>query len=295
MLAFSIDEHPIYIYAVDGRHIEPYMVHYIYVEPGARYSVLVKLDKPIGDYTIRVYNKGANQILKGIATLTYTGTPEQDGASTSYIDRFGDPVTDSAILFNPRTAIPFDAVAPAQTVDDTFIMDIGRFGASYMWTANGVAAYPEPALAGQRVPLLFDPESAKPELSISTNNGTWIDIVFQSAPMNPPHPVHKHSNKVFVLGSGVGEFNYSSVAEAAAAMPDSFNFENPIQRDIWSPPPALDTPTWVAVRYQVVNPGPVFLHCHMQIHLMGGMAFTIMDGIDAWPEVPAEYLNGNGK
>jgi len=36
-------------------------------------------------------------------------------------------------------------------------------------------------------------------------------------------------------------------------------------------------------------------HCHMQTHLSGGMAIVMLDGFDAWPNVPAEYANnGNG-
>ena len=31
------------------------------------------------------------------------------------------------------------------------------------------------------------------------------------------------------------------------------------------------------------------MHCHFEIHLGGGMAVAILDGVDAWPEVPPEY------
>jgi hypothetical protein len=36
------------------------------------------------------------------------------------------------------------------------------------------------------------------------------------------------------------------------------------------------------------------MHCHVQNHFMGGMGVTIMEGIDVWPTVPPEYLDGNG-
>ena len=39
--------------------------------------------------------------------------------------------------------------------------------------------------------------------------------------------MHKHYNQFWVIGQGQGEWNYSSVAEAAAAMPENFNFVNP--------------------------------------------------------------------
>jgi hypothetical protein len=32
----------------------------------------------------------------------------------------------------------------------------------------------------------------------------------------------------------------------------------------------------------------------IQAHLAGGMAIAIIDGIDALPKIPGQYLNGNG-
>lgn len=294
VLAVSFDEHPMWVYSVDGRHIEPYKVHYIHVDAGTRYSVFVKLDRPRGDYTIRVNNIGFNQLLTANATLSYKGIPEKDGDSTPYINKFGNNATADAILFDQEKAVPFPPTPPAQEADDTFIFDLGRLGKSYLWTVNGVARYPEPAVAAAKEPLLFDPSTANENLTITTRNNTWVDLIFRSQPFNPPHPMHKHSNKAFIIGSGDGEFNHKSVAEAIKDMPENFNLKNPIPRDGWFPPPAVKNPTWVAVRYKVENPGTDFLHCHIQIHLTGGMGLIIMDGVDAWPEVPPEYLHGNG-
>jgi hypothetical protein len=35
------------------------------------------------------------------------------------------------------------------------------------------------------------------------------------------------------------------------------------------------------------------LHCHVETHLGAGMAVAILDGIDAWPDVPPEYEVGH--
>lgn len=48
----------------------------------------------------------------------------------------------------------------------------------------------------------------------------------------------------------------------------------------------------MALRYEVVNPGPFLFHCHMQTHMSGGMALAFLDGVDQWPELPEEYANG---
>jgi FtsP/CotA-like multicopper oxidase with cupredoxin domain len=295
-LSISIDEHPLWVYSVDGRFVVPYQAHTVVLDPGARYSVMVKLDKPRGrQYTIRVNNILVNQMLTGSAILSYSSL---DGTvspqpSVPYIDRFGYTVSPDLVTFQGVEAPPFPAVTPSTNVNKTFVLDVGRWGTSYSWTVNGKAAYPSEA-AGNQEPLLFYPHLAHPNHTISTLNNTWVDLVFRATPFNPTHPIHKHSNKAFVIGRGEGHFNYATVAEAIAAMPQNFNLRNPLLRDTWVPPAAITGPTWTVVRYHVVNPGPSLLHCHMQPHLEGGMALVIMDGLDAWPQAPPEYLNGNG-
>lgn len=88
-------------------------------------------------------------------------------------------------------------------------------------------------------PLLFNPNSAaahNPGLTISTLNDTWVDIIIltnpgSQNPTQPPHSFHKHSNKFFIIGSGEGDFNYTSVKEAMQEQPESFNLDNPLFRD----------------------------------------------------------------
>ena len=111
-------------------------------------------------------------------------------------------------------------------------------------------------------------------------------------PLQPSHPIHKHSNKGYLIGSGPGEWTWSSVEEAGAGNPQYFNLVNPPFRDVFNTRPMLQQTVWVVVRYQVVNPGPWLFHCHIQTHLQGGMAIVLMDGVDRWPVVPGEYEVG---
>lgn len=103
------------------------------------------------------------------------------------------------------------------------------------------------------------------------------------------HSIHKHGNKMFVLGWGVGRFEWDSVDEAVQANPQAFNLVNPPRRDTFlTPMPALDG-AWQVIRYQVTDPGVWILHCHINNHMLGGMSMVIQDGIDAWPDIPLEY------
>ncbi|KAL6237803.1 multicopper oxidase-domain-containing protein [Aspergillus navahoensis] len=201
---------------------------------GARYSVLVKLDKPRGDYIIRVANTGLNQILYAIALVAY-----RNGNLVS------TPTSNHALL-DKSVIVP---LAP----QDVSQVDVAQTNSSF------------PLQLEEDSPLLFYPQ------------------------IGPPHPIPKHSNKFYVLGEGNGKWRFSSVAEAAKHMPESFNLETPQIRDTFCTPPAATGPTWLGLQYHV-NPGAFLLHCHIQIHQSGGMALALLDGIDEWPEIPEEDL-----
>jgi FtsP/CotA-like multicopper oxidase with cupredoxin domain len=122
-----------------------------------------------------------------------------------------------------------------------------------------------------------------------------VDLIIQvTTVLQPPHPIHKHSNKHFLIGQGNGVFNWTSVAQAVQESPGSFNLATPQIRDTSVTLALITGPTWMALRYQVVNPGAFLMHCHIQVHQSGGMVLAILDGVDAWPTIPPRYLNDSG-
>ena len=298
-LTVSIDQHPMWIYAVDGSYIIPQRADSFIMYNGERYSAMVKLDQTPGDYTMRFANGLPDQVIAGFGTFSYNhGT--KTNASTPYINYGGVTVATDAGPLDQTALIPFNVPPPSQTSDQTVFLNLGRFGANWQWTATNKSSYPVEGTDDD--PLLFDPNSPTANngsLVVKTNNNTWVDVVMQvglapSNPAQPPHPMHKHSNKAYIIGNGMGMFNYSSVAEAYAAQPQSFNMTTAQYRDSFTTPAILPMPAWVVFRYHSANPGAWYLHCHIQTHLSGGMAISILDGVDVFPQVPAEYLSGDG-
>lgn len=307
-LVFSIDNHPMIVYAVDGRYVEPSTTYAINIPAGSRYSVMLKLDQPAGSYTVRAANKYANQIINGTATLTYTNqgssspsltSPQRTvptsnsrpGSTTSsgqYINELGTVLDRSKSILDDNTLVPFPREPPAAYANKTFILDIAQLSTSYGWRL-GNESYPMD-LEDVQFPALFDPTSIPTQNMIATLNDTWVDLILNvTTAGQPQHPIHKHSNKFYVIGQGNSAWTYSSVEEAMKKIPTSFNLQTPQMRDTFQTPPSLGAPSWMALRYHVTNPGPFFMHCHIQMHHSGGLAMAIMDGIDAWPEVPVDY------
>lgn len=316
-IGFSIDEHPMWVYAVDAHYIEPLKVDVLTVANGDRYSILVKLDKSGGEYGVRVASRAATQVIESTGILSYKARASDstanrvynrnDGANTPHgnstdlisskrcMNRVGKAVDANFTSFDQAMmkSFPPQFPIPAPHADQTFFMHMGTSENSYTWALNSTPVY-HPAL-DDSAPLLWQRAKSintNGNITIITNNSTWVDLIFITLQLRaPPHPIHKHSNKVFILGAGEGDFNWTSVEEAAAAVPQNFNLVTPPYRDGFVVPPSGLKPTWLAVRYHVINPGPFMLHCHIQSHLNGGMAMVMLDGIDAWPEVPERYMN----
>lgn len=289
---FSIDEHQLYVYAVDGSYITPQLVDAISITPGARYSVLVNTSStPPGDYTIRIASTIPVQLLAGYAIFRVTGSGMPlNGASTPSITDGGTGVSPSITFFSESSMKAFPPMPVSPTADAIFILHMRISGRGYLWALN-TTVFPS-ALSDSATPLLFAPPlpPGNDGVIISTLNGTWVDLVFvadQPLPPMPPHPVHKHGNKMFLLGAGVGPWTWETVAAAVASRPSSFNLVDPPRRDGFATAAGNG---WMVVRYRVVNPGAWLLHCHVESHLVGGMAVAIQDGVDAWPVMPEEYL-----
>ncbi|KAK3358827.1 Cupredoxin [Lasiosphaeria hispida] len=293
-VTFSIDSLSVWVYAVDGEFIIPQLVQAITVTNGDRYGILVPL-AAAGDYPIRIASTIPAMIIAGTATLSYrTEDPNAPlAAPTPYINDAGSAVDGSVVFYSVDAQKQLEPLPIASTAAQSFPLYMRTVGASFEWALNS-SQFPAAVIDwGTEPVILFHPQPyVQNNVTLTTLNDTWIDLVFitADAPM-PPHPIHKHGNKMWRIGHGEGEFTWGSVNEAIAAIPGSFNLVDPPRRDGFVTEAATDAKTWTAVRYHVTNPGAWLLHCHIQSHLLGGMAVVIQDGVDHWPQAPPEYLN----
>jgi len=304
LLKASIAGHKMWVYNYNGHYITPQEVDQISVSNGDRISVFVKLDQEVGDYQIQISNSGLNQVVSGFGTLSYKGSAATKATSSSLLNYAGNALTNTTTVvpFMPLKAAPVPAEkCNSDAADRTFFFNLHKLPNqpdAYRWTLQGNTAYDMSRDDG--TPLLYKDPSTIEESDIvkKTNYGEWVDIIMQTTgPLAQPHAMHKHANKFFMIGQGMGTFNWSSVAEAVAYNASMFNFDNPPFVDGYTTLAAEGSSTWTVFRYQVDIPGAWFLHCHMQTHFSGGMAVAILDGVDKWPSVPSDagkVCQGNG-
>jgi FtsP/CotA-like multicopper oxidase with cupredoxin domain len=216
---YTIDGHKFWVYAVDGQYVVPQLVDTVVLNNGDRQTVMIKLDQPAADYTIRVTNQGLNQIISGFATLSYKGAASVagQGDSLAIMDYAGTNKT-LPLMFAPPKAVPFPPRNISQTVDQTFIFTTKKMLNPYTWTLTGSETFN--VTREDSTPLLFQQPSNVPEdqVIIRTQMGQWIDLIIKIAgPLAQPHPFHKHANKAYLIGQGVGDFPWASIAEAQAS------------------------------------------------------------------------------
>ncbi|CEO58348.1 Putative Gip1 [Penicillium brasilianum] len=289
---FSIDEHPMWVYEVDGHRVEPQKVDTVKMYAGERYAVMIRLGKEPKDYTIRVADSGLTQVISSFATLRYAGSTGAPSTSKGVFN-YGGQNTTAIVTLDRNHLPPFPQLRPAARSDEHYVLHTHRWRSAWQYTLSGGGMWQEDRSA--YTPLLYDisqPDAQDENLIIRTRNGSWVDLIIQvgSQPGQPqefPHMMHKHTGKMWQVGAGEGIWNYTSVDEAIAAEPHRFNLENPNYRDTFIT--SFDGPSWLVLRYHSINPGPWLFHCHIETHLAGGMAIALLDGVDAWPEIPPEY------
>nr|QDK64758.1 AshL [Aschersonia paraphysata] len=308
---FSIDEHPMWIYEIDGNYVEPRRYVAAAITGGERFSVMVKLDQEPGRYTMRLPDTGATQVISGYADMVYKGAGHVSPETRPYVTYGGlagreETATESYVpyILESDHMPPWPANVPAAVADEEFLLVMGRAGAPFLYTMNTKYLYPMDFK--QDNPFLFSPNQTlgtdDENLVIRTKNGSWVDLILQVSTLPGDeaafeHIMHKHGSKTWRIGNGAGLWKYGSVAEAMQAEPESFNLKNPGYRDSWlttfSPVPTGGY--WSVFRYHATNPGPWLFHCHFEVHAMGGMSIAILDGVDAWPDVPQEFAAQNAR
>ncbi|KAL4803270.1 laccase-1 [Aspergillus unguis] len=306
----SVDDHPMWVYEVDGQLVQPREVEMIGIYSGARYSAMVKLDQTPGDYAIRVSVNGGDQLIGTFAILSYLNqdfeapdTPQAAiGPHTEGYMNYGSVNTSADVrelLFTENlAAFGVPPPPPSSEVSATLHTAMTRVNASWAWSLGNHVLY-EPEITAS-TPLLWedDPLSViAPKYVLSTNNGTWVDIILEIEasthdPIHPPHPIHKHGNRAYIIGNGEGPFTWDTVAEAEAERPELFYIdERAALRDTFVTnffDSREQTGQWYVIRYFVQGKFASILHCHIESHLRGGMALALLDGIDIWDEEQEE-------
>lgn len=260
---FSIDGHKLTVIEVDGVNHEPVTVDSLQIFAGQRYSVVVEAKQDGGSFWIRANpNLGDTGFANGInsAILRYDNAAISDPTSNSPSNPVKLAETDLHALNNPGGA-PGGHNINGADVDMTLAFGFNSQG---KFTINGTSFVPP------SVPVLLqilsgaqNAQDLLPSGSVFTlppNKVIQLRMPAGSVGgIGGPHPFHLHGHTFAVVRS---------------AGTTSYNWENPPVRDVVSTGVNGDE---VTIRFRTDNPGPWFLHCHIDWHLETGFAMVFAE------------------
>ncbi|KAH6915599.1 laccase 2 precursor [Coprinopsis sp. MPI-PUGE-AT-0042] len=240
---FSIDSHTLVNYHRSRRcQFSTADVDSLRIFAGQRYSVVLNANRPVGNYWIRA--------------LPNFGPPGFTGGFNSAILRYvGAPAADPTTAQTPALSLfPWWCDV---NINLNAVFDF----ASLSFKVNGATFHQPP------VPVLLQIMSgAQTAQSLLPAGSVYvlprnkvIELSMPGGSTGSPHPFHLHGHEFAVVRS---------------AGSSTYNYANPIRRDVVAAGVAGDN---VTIRFRTDNPGPWILHCHIDWHLVLGLAVVFAE------------------
>ncbi|KAL0957106.1 hypothetical protein HGRIS_003199 [Hohenbuehelia grisea] len=280
---FSIDGHSVVIIEADGEYVQAVEVDSIQIFAAQRYSFILKADKPVGNYWIRADPNVGDQGFEGglnSAILRYIGAPEEEPTSAASESKMPLRETDlHAMLDSPAPGVPQPGAA------DINIRLVPTFNTSTLKFQVNDKTFvpPETPSLPVMLQILSGTHLAQDLLPQGSVYGLQrdkvVELVIPPLVLGGPHPVHLHGHAFSVVRS---------------AGSTSYNFENPVRRDVVSIGNPGDE---VTIRFKTDNPGPWLFHCHIDFHFVRGFAVVFAEDAPsitsnappAWDELCPKY------
>ncbi|KAF4593553.1 laccase, multicopper oxidase, benzenediol:oxygen oxidorectuctase [Pleurotus pulmonarius] len=258
---FSIDGHKLLVIEADAVNVEPVEVDSIQIFAGQRYSFVLRANQQIANYWIRAEpNLGTVGFAGGInsAILRYILAPNADPTTTAPASPVQLAETDLVPLSNPGA--PGPPVPGGADVNINLAMNFDF--TNFELTINGQAFHPPTApvllqiLSGATTAASLLPAGSVYELPPNK----VIELSIPALAIGGPHPFHLHGHTFDVIRS--------------AGM-TTYNFDTPARRDVVNT--GVGAEDNVTIRFVTDNPGPWFLHCHIDWHLEIGLAIVFAE------------------
>ncbi|KAK7027945.1 hypothetical protein VNI00_015028 [Paramarasmius palmivorus] len=279
---FSIDGHNLTVIEADGVNVKPVKVNTVNILAAQRYSVVFEANQPVGNYWMRALPgaSGPQGFDNGInsAILRYKGAPELEPNSTLPLPENVIMLHETDLHFlspNNQSAVPGRPQPDGADVILDMILGFDQNTGAFM-VNNTKFEVPD-------VPVLLQVLSGAQTAQDLLPKGSVYDFprnkviqinLFNNNTVGGPHPFHLHGHTFDVIKS---------------AESDKFNFEDPVRRDTV----AVAGNNITSIRFVSDNPGPWILHCHIDWHLVNGLAVVLAEApkdTKAANPVPRAYI-----
>ncbi|KAL0954402.1 hypothetical protein HGRIS_003386 [Hohenbuehelia grisea] len=257
---FSIDGHTLTVIEADGVNTQPLVVDSIQIFAGQRYSFVLNANQAVGNYWIRANpNIGTTGFAGGLnsAILRYAGATVADPTSSQSPN--SSPLQETSLVPLENPGAPGTHTLGA--ADVSINLAIAFNAANFDFTVNGVSyVNPTAPVLLQILSGALTASSLLPAGSVYVlPPNKVIEVSIPGLAIGGPHPFHLHGHTFDVIRS---------------AGSSTYDFDTPVRRDVVSTGVAGDN---VTIRFVTDNPGPWFLHCHIDWHLELGLAIVFAE------------------
>ncbi|KAF4832933.1 Laccase [Colletotrichum tropicale] len=287
---FSIDDHKMWIVANDGGFIKPKLVDVLYITNGARYTVLVKLDQPGDDYTMRLVSTSKYQNLHGYSILRYPalrypahGAPmevQNPPSGSMPCVRPDGAVAPSCKMASTASMAPYALLAPPKA-NRTLHFKIDQQPSRYERHVTEFFLNQKPwqLYHSQMGPLLFVDNVSAVEAPVVGGLpwGTTVDVIVQNT-VDEVMPLYKHGDPMFLVGSQPNAtWKWDTVEDALAAGVKHLNVRDPPLQLVHDVPPL----GWAVLRWHIRVRGATMLHSNKFKYYAMGMSVPLLEGMDS--------------
>ena len=278
---FHIEGYKLNIVEVDGVQVKSTQADTILVCAGQSYGVVVE-----GKTARLGTSANANYIVKLTTDMLTSNIPPASritivgnivhsllGSLLSIITNLLNHSWVPTATFDDFNLKPLDSQKLLSPVDNKIELWTNQTYFSGIGTRTGLG--PQPWVPA-KVPSLFsalstgdaamDPATYGPGVNPwVVKSGQVVQIYLQNT--HPyPHPMHLHGHVFQIVARGLGTWNGNEGSMPAV----------PVKRD----GAVVPANGYIVLRFKADNPGVWFFHCHIDLHVVGGMAATIIEAPD---------------
>lgn len=275
---FSVEDHNLTIVAVDGVYVEPNETEVIYITVAQRYDVLLKTKKDMSrNYAMMQLTDMTMLDTPTIITANVTNNLQYD-ALNGWPEEIGVDIEE---FFDDFWLTP---VHDYETYDDfdhqitiDVVMDNLNNGINYAFFNNITYVAPKVPALGTVLSAPNDTVSLQQAIygsnthSFVLQKDEIVEIVLNNNDTGK-HPFHLHGHVFQVVergpdyGDAADPVNYN---ESAPYTPR----DRPMVRDTLY----VNPQSYFVIRFKADNPGVWFFHCHIEWHLLQGLAIVMVE------------------
>ncbi|KAH6629092.1 laccase-2 precursor [Boeremia exigua] len=278
---FHIEGYKLNVVETDGVQVQSTQADTILICAGQSYGVVVEgKSASLGlsanaNYIVKLTTDMLTSNIPPASQITIIGNIVQSllGSLLSIVQNLLDLNWAPAATFDDFNLKPLDGQKLLSPVDNKIELATNQTFYPGIGTRTGLG--PQPWVPA-KVPSLFtalttgnaalDPATYGPGVNPwVVRSGQVVQIHLQNT--HPyPHPMHLHGHVFQIVAKGVGSWNGNEGSLPAV----------PSKRD----GAVVPAEGYIVLRFKADNPGVWFFHCHIDLHLVGGMAATIIEAPD---------------